>query len=105
MTNKNIKRSLFISVCLLSILPLQAQKSSTENSLKVSEAPVDLVNQLIGSDPCRNFFMTVAAHPFGMVKLAPDTEISEYFHTGYQNVQTNIFGFSHIHEFQMGVLL
>ena len=68
------------------------------------EAPVDLVNPLIGSDRCRNFFMTPAARPFGMVKLAPDTEIFGYYHTGYQNSQPTISGFSHIHEFQMGGL-
>ncbi len=68
------------------------------------EAPVDWVHPLIGSERCRNFFMTAAARPFGMVKLAPDTEITGYYHTGYQNAQTNIFGFSHIHEFQMGGL-
>ena len=39
-----------------------------------------------------------------MVKLAPDTEIFGYYHTGYQNSQTNVLGFSHIHEFQMGGL-
>ena len=66
--------------------------------------PVDLVHPLIASDRCRNFFMTAAARPFGMVKLAPDTEIFGYYHTGYQNAQTNIFGFSHIHEFQIGGL-
>ena len=70
----------------------------------VVETPVDLVHPLIGSDRCRNFFMTAAARPFGMVKLAPDTEIFGYYHTGYQNSQTNILGFSHIHEFQMGGL-
>jgi putative alpha-1,2-mannosidase len=92
--------------CFLAILPLQAQKSiPATNAQKVSEAPVDLVNPLIASDRCRNFFMTAAARPFGMVKLAPDTEISGYYHTGYQNAQTNIFGFSHIHEFQMGGLV
>lgn len=70
----------------------------------VAETPVDLVHPLIGSDRCRNFFMTAAARPFGMVRLAPDTEIFGYYHTGYQNAQTNIFGFSHIHEFQIGGL-
>ncbi len=70
----------------------------------VTETPVDLVHPLIGSDRCRNFFMTAAARPFGMVKLAPDTEIFGYYHTGYQNSQTNVLGFSHIHEFQMGGL-
>jgi len=30
-----------------------------------------------------------AAWPFGMVKLAPDTEIFGYYRTGYQNSQTN----------------
>jgi putative alpha-1,2-mannosidase len=69
-----------------------------------AEEPVDLVHPLIGSDRCRNFFMTAAARPFGMVKLAPDTEIFGYYHTGYQNSKTNIYGFSHIHEFQMGGL-
>ncbi len=70
----------------------------------VVEAPVDWVHPLIGSDRCRNFFMTAAARPFGMVKLAPDTEITGYYHTGYQNSETNVFGFSHIHEFQIGGL-
>ena len=70
----------------------------------LAEAPVDWVHPLIGSDRCRNFFMTAAARPFGMVKLAPDTEICGYYHTGYQNSETNVFGFSHIHEFQIGSL-
>ena len=99
------KKSLFVFLFLLTILSLQAQKSTTEDIRNKSEAPVDLVNPLIGSDICRNFFMTAAARPFGMVKLAPDTEISGYYRTGYQNAQTNIFGFSHIHEFQMGGLV
>ena len=88
---------------ITSVSTLQAQKSyKNEYPKSINEKPVDLVNPLIGSDRCRNFFMTVAARPFGMVKLAPDTEISGYYHTGYQNAQTNVFGFSHIHEFQMG---
>ena len=109
--NKNIKlylsfkKFLVVSLCLLSIISLQAQKKSTDKTQKVSEAPVDLVNPLIASDICRNFFMTAAARPLGMVKLAPDTEISGYYRTGYQNSKTDIFGFSHIHEFQMGGLV
>ena len=99
------KKSLFVFLFLLTILSLQAQKSTTEDIRNKSEAPGDVVNPLIGSDICRNFFMTAAARPFGMVKLAPDTEISGYYRTGYQNAQTNIFGFSHIHEFQMGGLV
>ena len=97
---------LIILICLTSVISLKAQKDSiAENGQFQVEKPVDLVNPLIGSDRCRNFFMTAAARPFGMVKLAPDTEISGYYHTGYQNSQTNIFGFSHIHEFQMGGLV
>ncbi len=97
---------LIILICLTSVISLKAQKNSiAENGQFQVEKPVDLVNPLIGSDRCRNFFMTAAARPFGMVKLAPDTEITGYYHTGYQNAQTNIFGFSHIHEFQMGGLV
>ena len=97
-------RKVFVFIlCLISLISIEAQKNSiTANANLFIEKPVDLVNPLIGSDRCRNFFMTAAARPFGMVKLAPDTEISGYYHTGYQNAQTNIFGFSHIHEFQMG---
>ena len=86
-----------VSLVLASSVAAYAQSST--------EAPVDLVNPLIGSDRCRNFFMTPAARPFGMVRLSPDTEIFGYYHTGYQNSQPNIFGFSHIHEFQMGGLV
>ena len=97
---------IIIIICLTSVISLKAQKNpGVENVQFLVEKPVDLVNPLIGSDRCRNFFMTAAARPFGMVKLAPDTEISGYYHTGYQNAQTNIFGFSHIHEFQMGGLV
>ena len=101
-----MRKFFVITFCLLSFIPIQAQKNSkVSNALTLGEVPVDLVNPLIGSDRCRNFFMTAVARPFGMVKLAPDTEISGYYRTGYQNSQTNIFGFSHIHEFQMGGLV
>ena len=94
-----------ILFCVLYIVPIQAQQNTvTVNSGGLLSAPVDYVHPLIGSDRCRNFFMTAAARPFGMVKLSPDTEIFGYYHTGYQNAQSNIFGFSHIHEFQMGGL-
>ena len=108
---KNIASQFTLKGCIILVFnltfyaPLQAQINLQKtNTVSNGEAPVDLVNPLIGSDRCRNFFMTPAARPFGMVKLAPDTEISGYYHTGYQNAQTNIFGFSHIHEFQMGGL-
>ena len=102
----DLRKAVPFILCLISVISIQAQKNSlTENAHLIIEKPVDLVNPLIGSDRCRNFFMTAAARPFGMVKLAPDTEISGYYHTGYQNAQTNIFGFSHIHEFQMGGLV
>ena len=91
-------------VSLLSFIPSQAQQINPNSAVTAGGSPVDFVNPLIGSDRCRNFFMTAAARPFGMVKPAPDTEISGYYHTGYQNSQTNIFGFSQIHEFQMGGL-
>ena len=70
----------------------------------LNEQPVNLVHPLIGSDRSRTFFMTAAARPFGMVKLAPDTEIYGYYRTGYQNSKNSIFGFSHLHEFKMGGL-
>ena len=95
--------SILISV---SVMQLNAQTSQpTMRAQSVDETPVDLVNPLIASDRCRNFFMTATARPFGMVKLGPDTEIFGYYHTGYQNAQPNIFGFSHIHEFQIGGLV
>jgi putative alpha-1,2-mannosidase len=100
-----LKKTVTIGICALSLLSAKAQLSSTSNLPSMGEAPVDLVNPLIGSDRCRNFFMTPAARPFGMVKLSPDTEIFGYYHTGYQNSQPNILGFSHIHEFQMGGLV
>lgn len=91
----------FYELTMLLIVGLAAVNVIAE---PVAEAPVDWVHPLIGSERCRNFFMTAAARPFGMVKLAPDTEIRGYYHTGYQDAQSNIFGFSHIHEFQMGGL-
>lgn len=90
---------------IVAIISLVLASSIAAYSQSSTEAPVDLVNPLIGSDRCRNFFMTPAARPFGMVRLSPDTEIFGYYHTGYQNSQPNILGFSHIHEFQMGGLV
>ena len=93
---KQITSFVIISILLTSSIAAYTQS--------LVESPVDLVNPLIASDRCRNFFMTATSRPFGMVKLNPDTELFGYYHTGYQNSQTNIFGFSHIHEFQIGGL-
>ena len=101
-TNPIFKQSCYSHFAILLFTCLAAVNVFAE---LVDESPVDLVHPLIASDRCRNFFMTAAARPFGMVKLAPDTEIFGYYHTGYQNSQTNILGFSHIHEFQMGSLV
>ena len=87
-------------ICLLGlILSLKAEDSSSPSA---AETPVSLVNPLIGSDNCRTFFMTAAARPFGMVKLAPDTQILSYWSTGYQNSLNTIYGFSHLHEWKLG---
>ena len=74
-----MRKLIAIILCFISLIPAYAQNNSNAaNSQTLLEQPVDLVNPLIGSDRCRNFFMTAAARPFGMVKLAPDTEISGY---------------------------
>ena len=102
----SLRKSVVIALCLTSVIQLKAQSSLSQAVNQTGdETPVDLVNPLIASDRCRNFFMTATARPFGMVKLGPDTEIFGYYHTGYQNLQPNIFGFSHIHEFQIGGLV
>jgi len=100
-----IKQTALLVLCLVFIIPLHAQQNLPVTNKDTVVFPlVYYVHPLIGSDRCRNFFMTAAARPFGMVKLAPDTEIFGYYHTGYQNAQTSVYGFSHIHEFQMGGL-
>src|SRR6202012_5206053 len=72
--------------------------------------PVDYVDPFIGSQGARWFAFTPAAMPFGLVKLAPMTYgFNGYFggggKSGYDNRQTSILGFAHVHEWQTGGIL
>ncbi|HTH82542.1 MAG TPA: GH92 family glycosyl hydrolase [Mucilaginibacter sp.] len=75
-----------------------------------AKKPVDYVDPFIGSQGARWFAFTPAAMPFGLVKLAPMTYgFNGYFggggKSGYDNRQTSILGFAHVHEWQTGGIL
>ncbi len=64
------------------------------------------VDPQIGSVHGRWFFYTPASCPFGMAKLAPQTNgygsIGSWGPCGYDYRHTSIEGFAHFHEFQIG---
>ncbi len=64
------------------------------------------VDPQIGSVHGRWFFYTPAAVPFGMAKLAPQTNayggIGGWAPQGYDDRHSSIEGFGHFHEFQIG---
>lgn len=68
--------------------------------------PSVFVDPQIGSVHGRWFFYTPAALPFGMAKLAPQTNgygsPGSWGPCGYDDRHTSIEGFSHFHEFQIG---
>lgn len=61
----------------------------------------------IGTTHCRWFFYTPAALPFGMAKLAPNTDAhigspGGWEANGYDYRHNTLEGFAHLHEFQIG---
>lgn len=66
--------------------------------------PVDLVDPLINSDHARIFQTKSVSRPFGMVQLAPDTEVGTGFWGGYSYGTTNIKGFSHVRDWRIAGL-
>ncbi len=67
---------------------------------------VQYVDPQIGSVHGRWFFYTPAALPFGMAKLAPNTNayesVGSWLPGGYDDRHNSIEGFAHFHEFQIG---
>ena len=67
---------------------------------------LDYVNPNLGSVHSRWFFYTPASTPWGMAKLAPQTNgygsEGGWYPCGYDDRHTSIEGFGHFHEFQIG---
>ena len=80
--------------------------SGCQKSEKVEFNAVQYVDPQIGSVHGRWFFYTPAAVPFGMAKLAPQTNAygspGSWMPCGYDDRHTSIEGFGHFHEFQIG---
>ena len=89
------------AVTIFLILLISMGLADVAVSAEPTTEPVDLVHPLIGSDWCREFFMTSAALPFGMVKLNPDTALTRKWKSGYQNAEPYVYGFSHLHEYKV----
>ncbi|HEU5130294.1 MAG TPA: glycoside hydrolase domain-containing protein [Glycomyces sp.] len=62
---------------------------------------VSLVNPWVESDLSRFFFFQSASQPFGFVKLRPDTSTHHSRGTGYHWSETDVKGFSHLHDWQL----
>ena len=66
--------------------------------------PVNLVYPLLDTENSRWFFFSSASRPFGMVNLSPDTEIDGAWGSGYRYANDTIYGFSHVHAWQLSGL-
>ncbi len=77
----------------------------TVNARLVSaREPVDYVDCLIGTDSSRWMLYPGPSMPFGMVKLSPDNQDTNW-KSGYEYSIENVAGFSHIHSWVMAGLL
>jgi predicted alpha-1,2-mannosidase len=64
-----------------------------------------LVEPRVGTTQTRWIHFSSACRPFGMVSLSPDTRINGDWGCGYVWGDTQIVGFSHVHDWQIGALL
>ncbi len=99
-------RSLSISFSKILVLFCLAGFVYSCSVKKENFNPSAFVDPQIGSVHGRWFFYTPAALPFGMAKLAPQTNgygsPGSWGPCGYDDRHTSIEGFSHFHEFQIG---
>jgi len=104
-----MKRVYFIGLMLLALSACSTDKQKQQQKQAPLQDLTKYVNPQIGSVHCRWFFYTPGAVPFGMVKLAPQTNgygsIGSWGPTGYDDRQKSIEGFAHFHEFQVGGVL
>ena len=66
-----------------------------------SREPVDCVDPLIDAANGRWFFFASACRPFGMVNLNPDMVAEKWWDSGYQYDEPTIYGFNHVHAWQL----
>src|SRR5690606_4515873 len=80
----------------------QAARSAPSTSSAADERDyVGLVNPWVEADVARYFFFQSASNPFGMVKLRPDTSTNSVWGTGYRKSESQVKGFSHLHDWQL----
>ena len=93
-----MKKITIAVLCLLSLCSCKMKQTKPDL--------LGLVDPNIGSVHSRWFFYTPAAMPWGMAKLAPQTNgygsEGGWYPCGYDDRHTSIEGFSHFHEFQIG---
>lgn len=65
------------------------------------QRPADLVYPLLDAANSRWFYFSSACHPFGMVNLFPDNNVSGEWDSGYLYEEDSIRSFTHIHEWQL----
>lgn len=94
-------KKLNLFLFLLILLGCQPEKKE-----EVVFDALQYVDPQIGSVHGRWFFYTPAALPFGMAKLAPQTNayegVGSWAPQGYDDRHESIEGFGHFHEFQIG---
>lgn len=98
----------FLIILLASTISVNCNAHIDESS---KFSPIDFVNPFIGTaNESRWFYFTPASLPFGLVKLSPQTSGFGGYKGGGNAVGYNyndklIYGFSHVHEFQLGGVL
>jgi predicted alpha-1,2-mannosidase len=65
----------------------------------------DLVEPRLGNICGRWISFSSACRPFGMVNLSPDTRVDGDWRCGYNLSESQILGFSHVHDWQIGGIL
>nr|WP_205740899.1 glycoside hydrolase domain-containing protein [Haloactinopolyspora alba] len=78
-----------------------AGSSPVETTASGERDYVSLVNPWVEADVGRFFFFQSASNPFGMVKLRPDTSTNSVWDTGYRKSESQVKGFSHLHDWQL----
>ncbi|MEQ7009710.1 glycoside hydrolase domain-containing protein [Actinopolymorpha sp. B17G11] len=99
-----LRRFLGLPVCVglvAALLVAGASHSSQAAAPPTNRDYVALVDPWIEADVGRYFFFQSASNPFGMVKLRPDTSTNSVWGTGYRKSESNVKGFSHLHDWQI----
>lgn len=81
--------------------PTAGEPSAGEPSAGAGRNYVDQVNPWVEADIGRYFFFQSASRPFGMVKLRPDTSTHSSRGTGYRHNESQVKGFSHLHDWNL----